>query len=555
MNTRELADLEAFMTLEERVELDALIAADIAENPWLPLDGPQTLAFDSAADITGYGGAAGGGKTDLMAGLTITRHYRTLIARREKAQTEGVIQRMTAILGNDKGLNGQKGIWKLGSDKIVEFAGLDNPGDERRWQGRDHDLKAFDEVTEMREYQVRFVMGWNRSARNNVKGRVLMTFNPPTTPEGRWVLPFFGPWLDKTHPLYPTAPGELRWCAMLPQGDGTSKDTWFDTDGIPLTARPFVLVNGYVIYDFEPKSFKPEDIIQPRSRTFIPARLTDNPYYMKSGYMSVLQAMEEPLRSQMLHGDFNAGIEDSEWQVIPTAWVEAAVARWQNLSPKPPMDSLGVDVARGGRDKTILQSRHGMWFDKPTVLPGSASPDGPTVAGLAIVKKRDNAVIHIDVIGVGASPYDFLVAENQDVQGINVSRASSGRDKSGAMEFFNLRTELVWRAREAFDPDANTGIAIPPDPQLIADLCAFTWRPKGRMIYVESREEVVKRIGRSPDHASAFFLALIDTPKRGEMRRLLAGAHAQRAYQTEHDPMACMQQNARPDYDPFAFNR
>ena len=40
---------------------------------------------------------------------------------------------------------------RSGKRGICEFGGLDNPGDERRWQGRPHDLKAFDEVTEQRE--------------------------------------------------------------------------------------------------------------------------------------------------------------------------------------------------------------------------------------------------------------------------------------------------------------------------------------------------------------------------------------------------------------------
>jgi hypothetical protein len=100
----------------------------------VPLPGPQTMALESKADIVGYGGAAGGGKTDLVVGLVTTEHSRSLIVRREKAQTEGVIQRMTEVLDGTDGFNSQKSIWRL-EDGLVEFAGLDNPGDERRWQG------------------------------------------------------------------------------------------------------------------------------------------------------------------------------------------------------------------------------------------------------------------------------------------------------------------------------------------------------------------------------------------------------------------------------------
>lgn len=230
--------------------------------------------------------------------------------------------------------------------------------------------------------------------------------------------------------------------------------------------------------------------------------------------MATLQSLPEPLRSQMLYGDFQAGIEDDPWQVIPTAWVEAAQARWKRPDKLDPMDSLGVDVARGGRDSTILARRHGMWFDEPLVHAGSATPDGPSVAGLTISAKRDEAVIHIDVIGVGSSPYDFLQESRQQVVGVNVSESATATDRSGRLRFKNLRSQLWWQMREALDPTANTGICLPPDPRLLADLCAPTWSLSGATIYVASRDEIVAKIGRSPDYGSAYVLALMDTPKR-----------------------------------------
>ena len=36
---------------------------------WSPLPGQQTIAYHSPADILFYGGAAGGGKTDLLVGV------------------------------------------------------------------------------------------------------------------------------------------------------------------------------------------------------------------------------------------------------------------------------------------------------------------------------------------------------------------------------------------------------------------------------------------------------------------------------------------------------
>jgi hypothetical protein len=505
---------------------------------WRPLPGPQTMAYESKADIVGYGGAAGGGKTDLAAGLILTCSERAAFFRREKAQTEGVIQRLTEILGNSStGFNSTKGIWRIPDRGLCEFGGLDNLGDERRWQGRPHDKKIFDEVTEMREKQVRFVMGWNRSSNADLHAKVLMTFNPPTTSEGRWVIEFYGPWLDKSNKLYPTPPGELRYAAMLPDQDGTSRDMWLDSDGQQLTGAKFVLVDGRVTYDFDPADFTPEQIIEPKSRTFIPAKLTDNPYYMASGYMSTLQSLPEPLRSQMLYGDFDAGVTDNPWQVIPTAWVKAAQARWVERSPRGEMLSMGVDVARGGQDKTLIGTRHKTeatkyWFDRLHVHPGANTPSGNIVAGLVIGVRRDHAPIHIDVIGVGASPYDVLNEAGLDVYGVNVSEKATALDKSGRLSFLNMRSQLWWQFRELLDPEADNGVALPPDKELEAELCAPIWGMSGMTIQVESREDIVKRVNRSPDRATAVILAAIDTPKI----RMLGALRSSAPPCLDHDP-------------------
>lgn len=496
-------ELLAYLTPKELAELDLLITSD--PTVWRPLPGPQSLAYYSDADIIGYGGAAGGGKTDLACGKALTQHQKVLVLRREATQLTGIIDRFTELIGGRDGYNGAERIWRLPGQQ-VEFGSTPNLDDWNKYQGRPHDLLVFDEAANFLEAQVRALLGWLRSVDPAQRCQALLTFNPPTTAEGRWITAFFAPWLDKKHPR-PAQPGELRWFAMI---DGEEVE-------VP-SGEPFQ--HG-------------ADLIKPMSRTFIPSRVSDNPYLMGTGYMATLQSLPEPLRSQMLYGDFNAGIEDDPWQVIPTAWVEAAQARWKRPDKLAPMDSLGVDVARGGRDNTLLARRHGMWFDEALVYPGSATPNGPTVAGLTIAAKRDDAVVHIDVIGVGSAPYDFLNEAGQQVVGVNVAESATGTDKSGRLRFKNLRSELVWRMREALDPTNNTGIALPPDPQLLADLTAYTWELSGSTIYVASREQIMEKIGRSPDYGSAYVLALMDTPKRATVEAL-----GQRRRRGEYDPYA-----------------
>lgn len=533
MTPREARDLERYLTPKEREELAALIAEDLAERPWRPLPGPQTMAYESQADVIGFGGAAGGGKTDLAVGLAITQHHRAQIFRREGPQLVGIIDRLAEIVGSREQIAGKPTVYDDGGRKI-EFNSVPNLGDETKYQGRPKDLLVIDEAANFLEAQVRFLKGWVRTTKPGQRTRTLLTFNPPTSAEGRWVIDFFAPWLDKRHPLYPTDPGKLRYVYVDP---ATGKDVWIADDD----ARLFVLQGGERVYDFDPLAYRPEEIIKPESRTFIPSRITDNPFLVSTGYMAQLQALPEPLRSQMLLGDFEAGMEDDPWQVIPTRWVETAMARWRERSPKGEMMSLGVDVARGGKDNTVIVPRYKtpeteLWFDKLKLHPGSETPNGRSVAGLVIAEHRDHAPIHIDVIGVGASPYDVLVEASQPVYGVNVSEKATSTDRSGRLGFFNLRSQLWWQMREALDPEADNGIALPPDKDLLAELCAPRWEMSGMTIKVESREDIVKRVGRSPDRASALVLALIDTPKVRQVRYLEREA-------SQHSAL---------DYDPYA---
>lgn len=477
------------LPLHKKEEIRKLLAND--KVVWRPLPGPQTDAYNSGADITGYGGAAGGGKSDLIAGLALTRHRQSIVFRREAAQLLGIHNRLVEIIGTDKGFNGQKGEWKLPENRRIEEGGVKAEKDKSRYQGRPHDLKAFDEVTEFLESQVRYLMGWLRSADPNQRCRVLMTFNPPTTAEGRWVLRFFAPWLDPKHPN-PARVGELRWFTTI-----KGKDV--ECDG----PSP-VMVDG--------------EEVTPLSRTFIASRVEDNFFYMESGYKKQLQALPEPLRSQMLKGDFSAGMEDDAMQVIPTAWVQAAMDRWRPRNVLPPMDGMGVDPARGGKDKFVISRRHGIWFDDLIRRDGIETPDGPVGAAYVIAARRDAAPVHVDAVGWGASVHDSLTMNGIQSIAMNGAEGAIGvTDSQAQMGFYNQRAELHWRMREALDPANNIGLELPPDSQLLADLCAPKWKPTLRGIQVLSKDEIKELIGRSPDDGDAVILALISTVKEVDL--------------------------------------
>jgi len=517
MNAAEIKELQRYLEPDELQELNALVEADVDDMVWRPLPGPQTMAYNSKADVIGFGGAAGGGKTDLACGMALTQHTRTAMFRRVGTELIGIIDRLVDLFGSRDAYNSKDKIWRRDGLQI-ELGSVPNLGDEKGHQGRPKDLLVLDEAANFLEAQARFLMGWVRSTKPGQHSQTLMTFNPPTSAEGRWVVQFFGPWLDRKYagPDGRATPGELRYVAMIPSADGgPSRDRWFGKSN----PGQFVIVDGELVFDFDPARYTPEQIITPQSRTFIPSRISDNPYLAGTGYMSVLQALPEPLRSQMLFGDFEAGMTDDPWQVVPTAWVEEAMLRWTARSPKGEMDNMGVDVARGGADSTMLSPRHGNWYDKLVAVPGRETPSGQAVVGHVIAHLRDSSPVCIDVIGVGASPYDLLNIAGQQVIGVNVAEASTATDRSGRLRFLNMRSQLWWQLRESLDPENDTGIMLPPDTELLGDLCAPRWEMSGMRVKVESRDEIVKRIGRSPDRASAVILAQLEIPKLAKILR------------------------------------
>ena len=465
------------------------------------MPGPQTHALESKADIVFYGGAAGGGKTDLLLGAALD-HKRTIIFRREFTQLSAIVDRSREVFGDFAKYNG-KGYWRWNNEpRKVEFGSCQHIGDENKYQGQPHDLICFDELPHFAEIQFRTIIGWLRTADPKQRVRVLAAGNPPLQPEEEWVVQFFAPWLDPTH-ANPAAPAELRWYAMV-----KGIDTEVDDN------RPFVIINGEITYNFEPSEFKPIEIIKPLSRTFIPASVENNPYYMASGYVNQLAALPEPLRSKLLYGNFNAGKDDNPWQVIPSAWVLAAQERWKQRvatvgKPTTRMTAMGIDVARGGKDKTILSPWYDNFMDEQELHAGSTTPDGPAVAGLCIncrdIKRGDtNTRLNIDIIGVGTSPYDCLVSmHGQQTYAMNGSEGTDARDKAGLLGFVNSRAQWWWQFREALDPSSGQDICLPPSRTLYVDLCTPRWKPTARGIQIEAKEDIIKRIKRSPDEGDS----------------------------------------------------
>lgn len=476
------------------------VMAATSEYVWVPNPGPQTAALMSEADELFYGGTAGGGKSDLGIGAALTQHRSSLILRRFNEDARELAERMLEIVGNRNGYNGQLLLYNNPDKRLrIAFGGCKEESDKQRYKGRARDLIVFDEIPDFLKTQYEFIIGWNRSAVEGQRSRVICTGNPPTTAEGLWVIQYWGAWLDPAHPN-PAREGELRWYVTGDDGQDIEFDhpgPYFNEDGSPMTDY-----QGFPILT--------------RSRTFIRAKLDDNPDLVRTDdYRKTLSSLPLAYRDAYRDGKFDAALKDKENQVIPTAWVLQAQERWRERPPAGvPQCAIGADVAQGGGDNNIISVRYDGWFAPLVVIPGVDTPLGTDLAGPILIARKHDSVVTLDCGGgYGGATYNKLKENGITCKVYKGAEAYAGRSTEGAkLMMHNMRAWLHWKFREALDPSQEWGsnIALPPDPELVSDLTAPTYTIGRSGVQIEAADKVAKRIGRSPDRGYSVMLAWLN---------------------------------------------
>lgn len=477
--------------VQEQLRADAITAT--GHMRWVPNPGPQTDAYFSPADDLFFGGEPGGGKSDVILGTAINDHSEAQIFRLHHNDRSALVKRLEKILGTRKGYNGSDHIWRAPEgegDWEIEFGALRDDNAWGKYQGKAKDFKGWDEVTQFGEAGWRAVNAWNRSTKPGQRVRTISAGNPPTTPEGLWVVQYWAPWLDEHHPN-PAEPGELRWYTTINDEDVEVDASWrgVNKDGLE---------------------------IRPRSRTFIRSTLSDNPDLAESGYASTLAALPKELQD-LAQGKFRSSFADAEWQVIPTDWILAAQQRWEHRKDKPlgPMTSVGVDPSGGGKDEYGVQPLYGTFFAEPVLEKGIDYKNPSAGAALVFTNMKDDPQVNIDCTGGwGNGVVEFLA--NNGVHAVPLQMAGTSQrmtrpvmrlDRDGGQvklpqarfRFANKRAEYIWGLREALDPDHGDNVALPPGRRVVAELGSARYRLVNRdQIIIEPKEDIIARMGHSP---------------------------------------------------------
>ena len=192
--------------------------------------------------------------------------FNALVLRRDTTQLRDMIAKSEALypaLGAK--LNQTTGTWRFPSGARVWFTHCEHEQDVARFDGQEFHLVVFDELTHFTERQYRAIRARIRGTDPTLPRYARATTNPGG-PGHDWVFRRFGAWLDPKHPR-PSEPGRLRW---------------YSGDDEATRSTPDAL-----------------------SRTFIPARLEDNPHVTPE-YRAALLQLDPLRRAQLLSGDWLA---------------------------------------------------------------------------------------------------------------------------------------------------------------------------------------------------------------------------------------------------------
>ncbi|CAB4144934.1 Archaeophage PsiM2, terminase large subunit [uncultured Caudovirales phage] len=260
----------------------------VAAEEWedvAPHAGPQSDFLSTPADIAIYGGAAGGGKTWALIAEPLRhielRSFNAVTFRRTSVQVRNagsLWDESWKIYPQLGGVAKQSTLeWEFDSGARVKFAHMEHEATKLDWQGSAIALILWDELTHFTESQFWYFLSRNRST-CGIRPYIRATTNPDAD---SWVATLVAWWIDQEtgYPILNRA-GVLRW---------------------------FVRVDDVLVWgDSAEELRRRHPGLLPKSLTFIPAKLEDNPALerLDPGYRANLMALPTVERERLLGGNW-----------------------------------------------------------------------------------------------------------------------------------------------------------------------------------------------------------------------------------------------------------
>lgn len=229
---------------------------------------------------------------------------------------------------------------------------------------------------------------------------------------------------------------------------------------------------------------------------YIPAYMSDNPY-LNQDYLDSLKDLPPEIYEVRVNGNWN--FADRPNQLINYKHI----LNMYNVTSDLPIDRMSIDVARFGDDSTVFKigNKDRVFFTYS--FKGLRTNE---VAEKAIEFKNQFDIpsinIIIDTTGLGSGVLDHL--HGLGIYAISFMGAESpmGISELGSLKFKNKRAESFYYLRHRLEIKS---IGHEKDMILENELTNTYYSiHSDKTIMIESKEDIKKRLGRSPDNADSF---------------------------------------------------
>lgn len=230
---------------------------------------------------------------------------------------------------------------------------------------------------------------------------------------------------------------------------------------------------------------------------YLHATAEDNPY-ISDDLKESWKSLPETEYKRFVLGDWN--ISDDPKQLIQWDWLRACEDVREQDENEP--YSMGIDVAREGNDRTVFTLMKGCNIAETLVLDKNKLTDIFSIGCQFIDNKKINPVkVGIDAVGMGAGVVDMF--HNAGIYVTPVIAGGSPQNQiDSILQPMNVKAEMFWKAKEEIRKGLIGGLN---DLKLQADLSSIWYFvSQDKKFRIEGKEELKKRIGRSPDFAESF---------------------------------------------------
>jgi predicted phage terminase large subunit-like protein len=388
-------------------------AADPAAIAWQPNSPPQVAFLASNAYEAMYGGAAGGGKSDaLIAGGCRNAHipeYKGILFRRTYSDLKKtLIPRSRIVIPScfpGAKYNSTDKFWKFESGAHLFFGSLEHEQSVLDYRSAEFQYVGFDEASLFTEFQLRYMKSRGRSSSG-----IPVRFRYGTNPGGpghAHLLRSFAPWLLQ--------PGQK-------------------SDDVPDFAGPYAKPGQKLWWDPQRELWLTAPAPDCLSRTFIPAKLSDNPALRNDPtYRAGLLSQDIVTRAQLLDGNWlakaAAGVlfKRSYFEIVDAAPADAmmTIRYWDRAATKPHDTNKDPDWTRGVK---MSRTKNGVFYIEHV----ASDRDRPHRIE-QLVKNTAELDGHRCIVGIEQDPGQAGVAEADSyvrlLAGWNVRRYKPTGDK------------------------------------------------------------------------------------------------------------------------------